>query len=208
MREGGSLSKKPPAADAKRAADRSGKKRGLVYHGTAVAEGRKGKARKLNGTSDYIELSRQRCPGPHNTPVTVAAWVRPAKADGTILGHGGTSWGYMLHLAAGKAAFSTRIGDVLTTVTAPAKLPDGWAHLAGQLGEKGKVTLFVNGQAVATGKAPGLLAQDPHDNLQVGADKGSSILGKGDNYYAGLIDEIKVTYGPLAAAEIAKEAGK
>ena len=196
------------AADAKQAADKSGKKRALVYHGTTVAEGRTGKARSFNGTSDYIELSRQRCPGPHNTPVTVAAWVKPAKAAGAILGHGGASWGYALHVVAGKAAFSTRVGDVLTTVTAPAKLPAGWVHLAGQLGKKGKITLFVNGRAVATGKAPGLLAQDPHDNLQVGVDKGNSILNKGDNYYGGVIDEIKVTYGPLTAAAIAKDAGQ
>ena len=196
------------AAGAKRAADRSGKKRDLLYKGTTVAEGGKGKARKFNGTGDLLDLPRGRCPSPHGTPVTVSAWVRPGKPSGAILGHGGASCGYLLHVAGGKAAFSTRVGDKLTTVVAPDKLPDGWAHLAGQLGEKGRMKVFVNGTCVATGKAPGLLAQDPRDNLQVGADVGSSILGKGGNHYGGLIDEIKVTYGKLAEAEIAQDAAK
>jgi len=197
------------AAGTNEARDQSGKKRHLTCKGTKPAAGRKGgRARSLNGKGDYLDLPKPRCPRPHNTPVTVLAWVRPSKPDGTILGHGGASWGYMLHVAGGKAAFSTRVADKLTTIVAPDKLPDGWVHVAGQLAEKGRMTLYVNGQAVATGKAPGLLAQDPFDNLQVGADSGSSILDKGDNYYAGLIGDLKVIYGKLAAAEIAREAAK
>jgi hypothetical protein len=196
-------------AGAAAARDASGKKRNLEYHGTAPSEGRKGApARRFDGKGDWLDLPKPRCPRPRRTAVTVSAWVCPAKADGTILAHGGNRWGYTLHLAGGKAAFSTRIDGKLTTAAAKDKLPEGWVHLAAQLGEKGRMTLWVNGKAVATAKAPGLLAADPFDNLQVGCDKGSSVLEDGESYYGGLLGEVKLIYGKLAADELAKEASK
>ncbi len=193
-----------------RVADEAASKRTLTVHDADWAAGRKdgAKALKLDGEKAYLDLHRGQCPGPHNTPITVAAWVKPAGPDGVILGHGGETWGYALHVVGGKAAFSTRVSDKLTTVVADRKLPDGWVHLAGQLGEKGAMTVYVNGEPVASGKAPGLLAEDPHDNLQIGMDRGSGILGKDEQAFAGLIDEIRLIYGKVAAARIAAEAAE
>ena len=172
--------------------------RNPVYHGTRPARGREGQegtARRFNGEGDYLDLSRALCPPPANTAVAVSAWIEPGKPEGVVLAHGGASWGYCLHLAGGRAAFSTRVSDTLTTVTAPDELPRGWAHVRGVLGGKGTMRLFVNDELVASGKAPGLLTQNPHDNLQVGVDRGSAILAEAGGFYGGLIDEVLVEYG-------------
>jgi hypothetical protein len=66
--------------------------------------------------------------------------------------------------------------------------------------------LFVGGKPVASAKAPGLLAQDPNDNLQVGVDRGSLIASKADAFYGGLLEEVRVVYGDRTDAEMAAEA--
>jgi hypothetical protein len=181
-------------------------RRALTYHGTQSVPGRTGKARRFNGTSDYLELDRPDCPSPARTPITVSAWVQPSKPDGVLLAHGGSAQGYCLHLDGGKAAFSTRISAQLTTVAAPEKLPEGWVHVAGHLAKDGTLTVYVNGKAAATAKASGLLPQDPHEGLQVGVDAGSTVAAKADNYFGGLLDELKLTYGDGSEKHIAEAA--
>ena len=194
-------------ADAQTASDQSGNKRDLAYHGTTSVPGRKGKARKFNGTSDHLTLAKPLVPRPDRTPVTVSAWVKPSKPDGIILAHGGEAWGYALRLEGGKAAFSARVQSGLGTAIAKDKLPDGWVHLAGHLARGGRLTLFVNGKPVADAKAPGLLTETPRDTLQVGADTGSRVGEyKTNNYYGGLIGQLKVIYGPRTPKEFAADA--
>jgi arylsulfatase A-like enzyme len=189
-------------ADAKEAADASGGARNLVYHGTQPADGRKNKGRRFDGNKDFADLAGNLCPKPRGTPVTVSAWVRPDKADGVILAHGGVSLGYALYLSQGKAAFAVRVGGSLTAAVAPQKLADGFVHVAGHLAADGTVTVFVGGQPAATAKADGLLGGDPADNLQVGVDNGSKILEKDAGNFGGVLDELRVIYGPLAPADI------
>ena len=192
-------------AGARHAADTSGAKRSLIYHGTKPAAGRKGQARLFNGTSDYLELPGNACPNPAGTPITVAAWVKPSKPDGVVLAQGGRSWGYALHVQGGKAALSLRIAG--QCATADARLPDGWCHVAGHLAKGGRMTLFVNGRPVAQAKAPGLLPRMPSDPLQVGCDLNSNAGPyEGNNHFGGLIDELKLIFGTRTPEQIAADA--
>ena len=196
-------------ADAKRAADQSGRKRHLDYHGTKPAPGRKGKARRFNGKSDYLDLPRPLAPSPARSPLVVAAWIRPEKPDGVVLAHGGNRHGYALYLRGGKLAMSACIDWKRATATAPDPLPDGWVHVAGRLAADGAMTLFVNGKPVAAAKAPGTLAANPGDSLQVGAD---TVQPVGDyevpSPFGGLIDEVKLIYRALADPDVAAEAAR
>ena len=188
-------------------ADSSPAKRKLKATAVKTAEGRIGKAALLDGKSSVLDLPRDACPAPHSTPVTVMAWVKPSKPDGIILAHGGNLWGYCLHLVGARPAFSTRVNSKLTTAMARDKLPEGWSHIAGRLDKGGRMALFVNGRQVAKAKAPGLLGADPHDNLQIGVDAGSPIVDEktAAERYGGLLDDLKVVYGPVTDKEIARE---
>jgi hypothetical protein len=177
------------------AANAAARGRDLKYHGTRPVDVAGGKAREFNGRTDYLDLDGRHCPSPAKTSVKVSARVKPSKPDGVILAHGGESWGYCLHVLKGRYAFSTRVADALTTVTAPRRAPDGWARVTGVLGKKGEMQLLVDDKLVASGKAPGPIAQKPHDNLQLGADRGSAILEGGGGNYGGLMSEVALDFG-------------
>ena len=204
-------------ANARKARDRSDAKRTLPFHGTRSVAGRSGKARSFDGAGDYLDLPADKAPNPANTPVTVSAWIKPAKPNGVVLAHGGSSLGYALHLRDGRLAFSVRLSRRLVTATAPDTLAaaaraagaDGWVHVAGQLAAGGALAVFVNGKAVARGKAPRLLPARPQDGLQVGTDLLSHVGAyRTQDFYGGLIDELKLSFGPVAEKEIAAEAAQ
>ena len=188
-------------------ADSSPAKRHLDATGVKLVEGRKGKAALFDGKTSVLDLPRGACPAPRLTQITIMAWLKPSKPDGVILAHGGNAWGYCLHLVGGKPAFSARVNKALATVVAKEKLPNGWTHVAGTLAKGGRIAIYVNGRQVARGKAPALLGADPYDNLQIGVDAGSPILDdqRSREHYGGLLDDLKLIYGPITAAQIAKE---
>ena len=188
-------------------ADSSPAKRRLTATGVKLVEGRKGKAALFDGKTSVLDLPRGACPAPRLTQITIMAWLKPSKPDGVILAHGGNAWGYCLHLVGGKPAFSARVNKALATVVAKEKLPNGWTHVAGTLAKGGRIAIYVNGRQVARGKAPALLGADPYDNLQIGVDAGSPILDdqRSREHYGGLLDDLKLIYGPITAAQIAKE---
>ena len=185
------------------AADRSAGNRRLAYHGTRPAAGRSGKARAFNGKDDHLDLPRDQAPDVARTPIAVAAVVNPSRPDGAILAHGGNRLGYALHLQDGKLAMSACADWKRTTVVAKQKLPAGWSHVAGQLLPGGTIKLFVDGKLVATGKASGLLAGNPGDSLQIGADL---IKPVGDytvpNAFAGAIQDVRLTTGPCSPRQL------
>jgi hypothetical protein len=195
----------PP--EAKSARDRSGHGRDMVFHGTQSVEGRGGRARRFDGKSDYVDLPRRAAPRPARTPITVSAWIQPSKPDGVILAHGGDRHGYVLHLKGGRLAFSVSIDWKRSTVLSAEPLPEGWVHVAGQLRAGGQMALFVQGKQAGTGKARSLMASNPGDSLQVGADTIKPVGPYEVNaHFGGIIDEVKVVFGDVKPAAIAREA--
>ena len=159
--------------------------------------GGSGKARRFDGKADRLALPRPQAPRPARLPITVTAWVRPAGPDGVILAHGGDRCGYALHLQGGKPAFTTAVNWKRTTLAGKAALPDGWVKLTAELRKGGHMRLLVGDRLVAEARAPGLLATDPGDSIEIGADLIKPVGPyKVPNAFAGLIDEIKIDYGP------------
>ena len=112
--------------------------------------------------------------------------------------HGHTYAGNALACAAGLASLDVFEKD---------RVLDRIGQLAGQLAEGGALAVFVNGKAVARGKAPRLLPARPQDGLQVGTDLLSHVGAyRTQDFYGGLIDELRLSFGPVAEKEIAAEA--
>jgi hypothetical protein len=79
--------------------------------------------------------------------------------------------------------------------------------VAGQLLRGGAIKLFFSGKPVASCKALGLLAANPGDGLQIGADTVKPVGDYEPNHdFAGLIAQVKVTFGEVAEVQVAKEA--
>jgi len=180
--------------------DSSGKgNNGTVAGGTWVA-GHTGNALSFNGTSSTVTV-------PHNatlaltTGMTLQAWVKPTAVDGwrSILlkeRGGGLSYGlYANGVAAPNASINTTGNNNDTYADGTAALPtNAWAHVATTY-DGTTLRLYVNGVQVAATAHTGPIV-DAGGALRIG---GNAVWGE---YFAGLIDDVRVYSRALTAAEI------
>jgi len=136
-------------------------------------------------------------------PITIEAWIKAEKPGGVILARGGGVQGYALYLQGGKPKFAIRADNKLTSIGANVRIVGKWVHLAGVLTTDKELQIYVDGELAASVKAPGLIAKDPAEAMEIGADDGSSVGDyTGPFGFNGLIDEVKVYHRTLSASQI------
>ncbi len=125
---------------------------------------------------------------------TVSAQIDGASPQGVILAQGGPGNGYALFVQDGKLAFALRAKRELTMVTASQALEAGPREVAAKVGADGHITLTVDGQSVAEGKAAGLIPREPVEGLTVGND-GRAAVGEytAPNEFNGKVEKATVT---------------
>ncbi|MCA9081125.1 MAG: PQQ-binding-like beta-propeller repeat protein, partial [Planctomycetaceae bacterium] len=138
-------------------------------------------------------------------PITVEAWVNSTRPAGVILARGGPQDGFALTLEQGKPQFHVRSNNQLTTISGSKRIVGDWHHVAAVLQEDKSVTLYVDGESVATGTASGLLAADPKQPMEIGAD-GASAVGdyEAPLNFTGTIDEVRLYYSAVDAEGVAQ----
>ncbi len=142
---------------------------------------------------------------PAGKPLAVEAWVKAEGPNGVIVARGGPAQGYALLLRGGRPKFAVRTGDELFSVTAKKRVVGDWVHLAGVLTPDKKLQIYVGGKLAGTTEDAALIASDPVQSLQIGADDQGAVGDYKSPYgFNGLIDEVRVFHGTLTAAEIAK----
>lgn len=102
----------------------------------------------------------------------VSAIVRHPNPDGVVVAQGGNAFGFSLYFEKGRPTFAYRNRSILTNIQA-AEAVSGRVELEVAVAKEkagAKATLSVNGEAVASGKINGLLAEQPGLGLFVGAD--------------------------------------
>lgn len=129
-----------------------------------------------------------------NRALTIHCTVQTESREGVVLAQGGQQYGYALHLKNGKLLFSIRRAQELTEITSKDALPRRTCALEARLASDGTMTLRVNGEVVATGKAPGVIPVQPQDGLSIGRDEKTAV---GD-YTAphplqGMVTNVKIT---------------
>jgi len=155
-----------------------------------------------------IRTKKSKSLNPARKPVTVEAWVRADKPRGAILARGGGVHGYALYVQGGRPHFAVRISSNHVAVSAKKRIVGRWAHLAGALTAEMELRIYVDGKLAASAKAPGLIASDPSDEMQVGADENSTVGDYNAPFaFTGLVDEVRIHHRALSAAEIEKRAG-
>jgi len=107
-------------------------------------------------------------------PLSIRCTVETEAKDGVILAQGGRQHGYALYLKDGKVVFTVRIESKPTSITADSAVIGKFA-VAATLGADGAMQLSLNGQAVAAGKAPGLIPVQPQDGLSIGEDERTAV---------------------------------
>ena len=93
------------------------------------------------------------------------------------------------------------------SVGAGQKIVAQWIHLAGVLTPEKELQIYVDGKLAVSAEVGGLLAGDPAEAMEIGADDGSTVGDyNGPHPFTGLIDEVRVYHRALGAAEIKKHA--
>ncbi|MCU0913730.1 MAG: hypothetical protein MUC88_04095 [Planctomycetes bacterium] len=179
---------------------------GTLMNGAAWADGKFGKAIKLNGNAggSYVEI-------PHNpslcvtNEVTVSLWVNPERTDGPnasgysgLIAKGSPPRSYNLYIrAAGTLHFSTGPAGAFTGSSSTGTIPlNQWTHIAVKV--EGSIhKYFINGEPSGTGPAtvvlPGLADTAP---VRIGR------TAETNREFKGMIDEVRLYDVALTDAQI------
>ncbi len=154
-----------------------------------------------------IRIEKSKSLDPVGKPITVEAWVKAEHPSGAVLARGGGVHGYTLYLQGERPQFAVRINSKLCSVAAREGIIGRWVHLAGTLTDGKELRLYVDGRLAASVKAPGLIAEDPQEAMEIGTDEDSKVGDYKDPFaFMGLIDEVRIYHRALSGAEIKKRA--
>ena len=157
---------------------------------------KKGKAAPAEKTDSVVTIAHTDKLDPSNKPFTIEAWIRGELISGVIAVQGGNAQGYGLALNQGKPEFAIAINNKTTTVASPIGVDDTWHHIAGTLGEGGKMKLFVDGVVAAEGNAGSFMPKNPNLGFGIG-DNNSSKLWPNLPSFTGWIDVVRVSFSEL-----------
>jgi hypothetical protein len=164
-------------------------------------------AEAQSGDADdsLIRVPKSTSLNPARKALTVEAWVRAEKGGGVIVARGGSSLGYALYLKNGRPTFALRVGGEVVSAAAKERIVGRWAHVAGVVTADKQMFIYVDGKRSGVAKAPGLLAGDPAEAMELAADEGS-IVGDyaGPFAFRGALDEVRIYHRALSDAEIGK----
>ncbi|MCA8997398.1 MAG: PQQ-binding-like beta-propeller repeat protein, partial [Planctomycetaceae bacterium] len=145
-----------------------------------------------------IQIKNAPSLNPKGKPLSVEAWINTTNPNGVVVARGGPADGYALTIAKGKPQFHVRAGNELKMIEGPKRIVGGWHHLVGVLHADKKMVLYVDGEHVADGEAPALIAADPKQAMEIGADLGSAVGEyESPGGFSGAIDEVRVYFTPL-----------
>ena len=166
-----------------------------------------GAAAGASASQTRIRVGKSESLNPTGKPVTVEAWLKADKPGGVVLAKGGGAHGYALYLQGGRPHFVVRVGGEAHRVGAKQRVVGRWAHLAGVVTSEKELRIHVDGKLAASSKTAGLVAADPQEAMEIGADEGSAVGDyRGPMALTGLLDEVRVYHRALSAAEIEKHA--
>jgi arylsulfatase A-like enzyme len=124
--------------------------------------------------------------------LTIRADVSAESSEGVIVAQGGSFNGYAVHLRGGKVNFIVREAGESYSVTAPEKSPQHFA-LEARLARDGALSLAIDGITVASGKSPGPIPGQPHEDFCIGFDNGRAVGDyDGKARFRGTIANVKV----------------
>jgi len=137
-------------------------------------------------------LDAEDAPRVANHALLVSAEIEVAGTNGVIISQGADINGYALYLKDRKPAFAIRSQRELTTVTASEPLGKGHFVIEAKLAADGTISIIVDGKQVASGHAPGLIANQPARGLTIGLSNQSVGDYDAPDAFSGKIENVKV----------------
>ncbi len=154
----------------------------------------KGKPVALDSLKPGDTLSSADAPQIAQTGFTLSCTIETSQPDAILIAHGGLSAGYALHIRGGHVVFMVRTGggDVIDEIQSPNTITGPTRIMAG-LAKDRTMTLTVNDQPVATGKARNLISRQPQEDFCIGHDNAKPVAAyAGKGKFEGRIAGLKV----------------
>jgi hypothetical protein len=182
---------------------------GLGHHGTVgeaqFVAGRFGNALSFDGLNDWVTVADSAALD-LSSAMTLEAWVKPSAAGGwrtVLLKEGTGNMAYEMYSnnpdISRPAAYFTTAGGTLRAATGTAVLPtNAWTHLAATY-DGTNMRFYVNGVLVRDVLRSGSILNTAGP-LHIG---GNQVWG--GEFFAGLIDEVRIYNRALSAAEIGSD---
>ncbi len=173
-------------------ADASGNGNNGTATGTTIVDGRFGKAKYFNGTSDYIIVPLSQSLMPESS-LTVECWIFPTGNGGTdarIIREAGANGFLLAWKQELEEKIQFRIDKSGITKKAVDNVPNttylnSWHHVAGVYSINNGVKLYIDGKLRSTDIHNGTIIYDA-PSLLIG-------WGSGPEYFEGYIDEVRIS---------------
>ena len=161
-----------------------------------------GKRAAPTAAGSFAAFGKPSTLNPAGKSFTVEAWVTTTRPQGVVIARGGPADGFALSLQGGRPRFDIRTDSKLASVVARKSIVGGWHHLVGVIDENAEMQLYVDGELVAEGTSPGLIATDPLQGLEIGTDAASSVGEYKSPQFAGIIDEVRLYFHQATAEQV------
>jgi len=177
---------------------------GTITGATWTTGGRLAYGLDFDGVNDYVEIPASASLNAAG-PMTVEAWIRPSGAPlqySEIVDKEG-SWGYSFILNNDRL-INFYVGDGTDwafTVGTTLLQDDVWYHVVG-VADGSALRVYVNGVAEGTPTTQGPPASTAGVNLRIGR-----MVGTGQRWFNGIIDEVRISNRALTPEEIAANFG-
>lgn len=177
---------------------------GALHGSAAFVPGKFGNAISFDGTSAYVDAPSSPSLALAASQISLAAWVKPSSLASShiILGkpivagsHVAPYFAYGLHTVdGGVPRFFLTLGGSAQVIAGPPLAANVWSHVAGVY-DGARMTIYVNGVAVASTPASGTIA-NVATPLIVGAN------GAHEELWQGQIDSTQIYGRALSPAEV------
>ena len=175
---------------------------GTLLNAVRAPVGRFGHALSFNGTNAWVTVPDSNALD-LTSAMTIEAWVNPSSLTNwrtILMKEASSGLSYSLYASNGtRPATFLRVGSSDVGRTGTAALPlNTWTHVAATY-DATTLKLYVNGVLVSSGAIAGNMILPSNNPLRIGGN-----LAWGE-YFAGMIDEVRVYSRVLTAAEIGSD---
>jgi arylsulfatase A-like enzyme len=137
-------------------------------------------------------LDKDAAPAVAQRGFRITAKIDAQKPSGVIVAQGGIVHGYALYMHEGKLTFLVRAGGDAYPISTTSEVKGSHVIVA-QLKSDGTMSLTVDGQSAAEGKAASTLTKMPLDGLDVGTDDGGLVGDYAEqNEFGGTIESVTI----------------
>ena len=178
------------------------KNNGTINGPVSSTGGKFGRALSFDGTNDRVDVP-DAASLDLTTGMTLEAWVKPTSNVGwrtVIMKERGTDLLYALYSSNGSKPRTENFTTVENTAAGTTALPlNAWSHVASTY-DGTNLRFYLNGALIATKATTGAMPNTANP-LRIG---GNAVWGE---YFAGLIDEVRVYNRALTEAELKADMG-